>query len=139
MITERKTIVAFHIGRGGRYYNAGHRTFLGEKKIGDFIYDLFLNEDEDDENYEQFYDSSGNYVGLTKSEVELGIGNINIDNAYDTTYTRYIEDCSDEEIEIICRNDDYKSIEIVEYLKYVTNYRFDKFGCIVEEENVDID
>jgi hypothetical protein len=27
--TENKTVVHFHIGRGGRYNNAGHRTFEG--------------------------------------------------------------------------------------------------------------
>ena len=44
-----KTIVAFHTGRGGRYYNAGHTTFIGEKKISDFTDDLFLR-------YENEYD-----------------------------------------------------------------------------------
>lgn len=37
------TIVAFHTGRGGRFYNPGHTTFIGEKKISDFTGDLFLN------------------------------------------------------------------------------------------------
>ena len=46
------TIVAFHTGRGGRYYNAGHVTFLGEKKISDFTYDLFVRFENELDIYE---------------------------------------------------------------------------------------
>lgn len=38
-----ETIVSFHTGRGGRFYNSGHTTFIGEKKISDFTEDLFLH------------------------------------------------------------------------------------------------
>jgi|SRR3972149_1890938 len=38
---NNKTIVAFHIGRGGRFNNQGHLSYIGEKKIGDFTNDLF--------------------------------------------------------------------------------------------------
>lgn len=37
MKTENKTIVYFHIGRGGRYYNAGYKSFCGEKKIEEIL------------------------------------------------------------------------------------------------------
>lgn len=37
-----KTIVAFHTGRGGRFFNSGHVTFIGDKPISDFTEDLFL-------------------------------------------------------------------------------------------------
>ena len=30
---QNQTIVAFHVGRGGRYWNPGHVSFIGEKKI----------------------------------------------------------------------------------------------------------
>lgn len=36
------TIVAFHTGRGGRYNNAGHVSFIGERKINEFVGDLFV-------------------------------------------------------------------------------------------------
>lgn len=36
-------IVAFHIGRGGRFNNQGFLRFLGEKKIGEFTDHLFDN------------------------------------------------------------------------------------------------
>lgn len=37
------TIVAFHIGRGGRFNNPGHLSFCGENKIGHYINGLFLS------------------------------------------------------------------------------------------------
>ncbi len=50
------TIVAFHTGRGGRFYNAGHVTFLGEKKISDFTYDLFVRFENESEILEKIGD-----------------------------------------------------------------------------------
>lgn len=41
--SANKTIVAFHTGRGGRFYNAGHVTFIGSKNINEFTSDLFSN------------------------------------------------------------------------------------------------
>lgn len=44
METIKKTLMAFHTGRGGRFNNAGHTTFIGEgKSINEFTSDLFLN------------------------------------------------------------------------------------------------
>jgi hypothetical protein len=40
MENQSKIIVAFHIGRGGRFHNAGHKTYLGEKEICEFLDDL---------------------------------------------------------------------------------------------------
>lgn len=84
------TIVKFHIGRGGRYYNPGHLTFVGCEGIneGQAFDELFLSEDET-----QYLDSQGEEVGLTVEEAETGIGKINQDNEYDTTATMYITDC----------------------------------------------
>ena|ERR1700693_5138319 len=123
-------IVSFHIGRGGRFNNPGHLSFLGENKISAFTDDLFLayeNEknfkdrfgfdstgDKDqrcildlianrdfDELQEKFgitqemlgnaiFFHNGNPVGLTEDDAEKGIGRINIDNYYDTTYSIYL-------------------------------------------------
>ena len=42
--TENKgKIVAFHTGRGGRYFNAGHVSYVGQKDINEFTNDLFTN------------------------------------------------------------------------------------------------
>lgn len=153
-----KIIVAFHIGRGGRFNNQGFKTFIGEKKIGDFTDNLFLefqnqnnfknrfgydktygseqkcivdlitdkNFDELEEKFgiseldlghEIYIDSNGNSVGLYQYDVESGIGCIDIDGAYNTTYTCLIEDCDEEEIRKINESSNYKSIELITYLE----------------------
>lgn len=155
-----KTIVAFHIGRGGEFYNQGHRTFLGEKEIGEFTDDLFLNfenqhsiyrkiqsrylpnlsslydaaiENIDDDKsiaararIEKFlgvkfgelvyFDEGGNPVDLTAEEEATGLGRIDCDGEYDTTYTKYLEDCTDEELRLIVENRHvYVSDQVEEY------------------------
>lgn len=46
---QNQTIVAFHVGRGGRSWNPGHVSFIGEKKISEFTGNLFLSEEEEEE------------------------------------------------------------------------------------------
>lgn len=138
--TSTEIIVAFHIGRGGRFYNAGHKSFIGTKKISEFTNDLYITyantfdiyqKIAGRENLEELYytatedsaegeaarekfaslgmdigeeiytSSGGNEVGLTVAQAETGIGSINIDHEYDTTYTKYIEDCDEQELKLI--------------------------------------
>jgi hypothetical protein len=103
-----KIIVAFHVGRGGRFYNPGNLTFIGEQKISHFTSDLFLNEDET-----EYVDGAGNYVGLTVEEEKTGIGRINIDNEYDTTYTRSLFDCSFKEIMAIKESKEWNAEDLI--------------------------
>ena len=150
-------IVAFHIGRGGRFHNPGHKSFIGEKSIGEFTEDLFTRfehqdkfcnrlgwdesfngvkcildclTDEDFETLETYYGisqddlgeleyycgASGASVGLTESDVDSGIGIINIDHGYNTTYTKYLTDCDEDELEIIREFTGWKSYELDDYV-----------------------
>jgi hypothetical protein len=104
-----ETIVAFHIGRGGRFYNGGHLTFLGEGKISDYTEDCWppvkidensdsdLPEPIDDNSPEaEWTDCNGNSVGLTNAEYQSGIGRIDIDGEYNTTYTMRLGDIEED-------------------------------------------
>lgn len=93
-----KVIVKFHVGRGGRHFNAGYLTFVGFERIdeGSAFDKLFLSEDET-----HYLDASGNEVGLTVAEAETGIGTINQDNDYDTTFAVYLEDCDSRQLAAI--------------------------------------
>ena len=66
---------------------------------------------------QRYFDGGGNAVGLTKAEEETGVGCINIDNGFDTTYTCYLEDCNEEEINCLLMSNDYKSSRLEEALK----------------------
>lgn len=136
---NKDVIVAFHIGRGGRFNNQGHLSVIGEMEIGDFTNDLYpeyenlidlingniiykKNESEirdlvTDGNFEDldkffsikkeqlgdlsYNDEAGNPTGLTQDEVDSGIGRIDIDGYYDTTYTTKIGDLTEMELEAI--------------------------------------
>jgi len=90
---NKRRIVAFHIGRGGRFYNSGFKTFLGENEISDYTTDLFFNEET-----KQYLNGNGEEVGLSEQDVASGVGVINIDNEYDTTYTVKIKDLDEAEL-----------------------------------------
>lgn len=152
------TIVAFHVGRGGHYWNAGHKSFIGQEKIGKFTSDLFIrhenlldfkkrygfdqtfNSDQKcisdlatEENYDEleelfgitaemlgeiyYYDGSGSNVGLSEEDVDKGVGCIDIDGQYDTTYTCYLSDCNEEELRLIADYNGYVNSNIVDYAK----------------------
>lgn len=153
--TIEKTIVAFHTGRGGRFYNAGHVSFIGERKIDEFVNDLFVrfeNEleifeaidnrpnllekyyecsDKEDFSFfeklgfkigEKIYtDGNGTPVGLTFAEAETGVGVINIDNEYDTTACMFLEDCSEDQLQLIVDSENQAGYfcdeAVIEYAK----------------------
>ena len=55
-----ETIVAFHIGRGGRFHNSGHVSFIGFKTINEFTSDLFVSY----ENYTELSEELKKYPNL---------------------------------------------------------------------------
>ena len=150
-IDIEKTIVAFHVGRGGRFYNPRHLTYLDDKPISAYTDGLFIDYenlkevmdrlkdhpnllakleqciDKGDVSFfgklgldlgeEVYIDECGNPVELTVKEAETGIGCINIDNEYNTTYTCYLEDCSEYELEAILRSDRFVPDGVLEYAK----------------------
>jgi len=118
---ENQIIVAFHIGRGGRFYNAGHKTFLGELNFRDLQKlnaDNIFYRDRDERGRFikiKIYDGAGNFV--SDDDPKGLIGRLDFDGDFDTDYCKYIEDCTDEELQIIAKSIDFKSFELKEYLK----------------------
>lgn len=49
VIEESEVIVAFHIGRGGEFNNGGFKSFIGERNISEFTYDLFLSHENEND------------------------------------------------------------------------------------------
>ena len=59
-------------------------------------------------------DEMGNIVSDDDINGEVGV--LNFDNNYDTTYCKYYEDCTIEEMEVIKKSDMYKTAELEAYL-----------------------
>ena len=80
MTTQNNTIVYFHIGRGGRFHNAGRKTFCGEKTIQEVL---------------QIADSSGQWSFRAKenqTDIYNELKSRNLDNLI-----ALFEKCRDEE------------------------------------------
>ena len=99
--------VRFHIGRGGQFHNAGHKTYVGT--VND-LYDCFgdsfiISEDENGkilpDSEWKLVDSGGNVVLSGRDEIESETGIIYWDGKYDTDIVRYLEDCDDDEYQLI--------------------------------------
>jgi hypothetical protein len=82
--------LTFHIGRGGRFHNQGHLTCLGQVGPERFMEKLF-------ERGGTFFDEVGHDTGCTLEDIESGLWRIDIDGAYNTTYTQDITNLSDKE------------------------------------------
>ncbi len=108
MTNTNRTIAMFHVGRGGRFGNAGHLTFVGFKPIDEayVVERLFINESEFDEDGNTIevgvFECSGKLVMSIENWHEAcrtGIGRIDIDGDYESTYTEYVDSLSEREME----------------------------------------
>lgn len=101
---ERKEqiVVAFQIGTLSKYAHKkkGTLTYLGEFNFRDILYlrynDIFIK---DVNGKKVITDENGNIVSDDDPNGDVGV--LDFDGDYDTTYCKYLEDCSDIEIEII--------------------------------------
>ena len=111
----QETIIKFKISRGGRFNNAGYLTFSDTSRIneGYTFDDLFLNEETG-----EYLNDSGNEVGLTQEEAETGIGRIDQDGEYDTTYTLLLSEINSKELSAIKEANEEDLINaLVEYFE----------------------
>ena len=109
-----RIVVAFHTGRRGK-------TFLGEKDFQELINDrldsLFLHDRDSKGRFcKPFYaDASGN-VMVEPGEMNSEVGIIDWDGLYDTDVACYLDECDDDELRLIARDDVFASPEVLEYV-----------------------
>ena len=99
--------VRFHIGRGGQFNNAGHKTYVGTvNDLSDCFGDsIVFSEDENgnplpDSDW-KLVDGGGNVILSGRDEIESDTGILDWDGEYDTDIVRYLEDCDDDEYQLI--------------------------------------
>ena len=111
---SNRIVVAFHIGRRGK-------TFLGEKDfqelIGDRLDSLFLHDRDSNGRFcKPFYtDASGNTM-VEPDEMKSEVGIIDWDGQFDTDVACYLDECDDDELRIIARDDAWVSPEAFDYI-----------------------
>ena len=103
----KDTLLHFHVGRGGRFFNPRQITFEGIVSGIDSIssfYDLFGQTDEEGNELPgewEYKDECCNGVGLTNAEAKSGVGHIVFDPGYNEDYVIRLEDCREEEMDAI--------------------------------------
>ncbi len=100
--------VCFHIGRGGQFHNAGHKTYVGTVNgLSDCFGEstIIINEDEngkplpDSEWY--LVDGGGNVILSGRDKIESDTGVLDWDGEYDTDIVRHLSECDDDEYQLI--------------------------------------
>ena len=99
--------VRFHIGRGGRFNNAGHKTYVGTvNELSDCFGDsIVISEDENGKTLPdsewQLVDSGSNVILSGRDEIESETGILDWDGEYDTDIVRKLSECDDDEYQLI--------------------------------------
>ena len=114
MKTASEYIVAFHIGRGGRFHNPGHKTFNPHiQKLSDCFSEscIVLSEDEDgnalSDDQWQLIDGGSNVILEGRANIESTTGVLDWDGQYDTDIVQYLSDCDESELQILLKEYDY--------------------------------
>ena len=111
--------VRFHIGRGGRFHNAGHKTYVGTvNDLSDCFGDSFLiSEDENGKTLPdsewRLMDGGGNVILSGRDEIESETSILDWDGEYDTDIVCYLTDCDERECQLI-----FDAAEKGEYIEY---------------------
>lgn len=116
----------FKIGRGGRFYNAGHKKLIGyNESLQDYFQDVFLIDGADDDEDEKLpeeewllLDANGNTL-LKGYEIMSRTGTLDFDGDYDTIIVRSIEELREDEKSIVL--DSYETFD-KDYQKAILNH-----------------
>lgn len=103
-------------------------TVDGRKDMDCYFNDLITDEKfeelekifgvtKDDLGEFRYLDCNGTPVGLTYEEEQIGVGCINLDHEYDTTYTCYLSNCNESELNAILKASGYINQDILDYAK----------------------
>ena len=117
--------VRFHIGRGGRFNNAGHKTYIcSVNGLSDcFGESIVISEDENGhplpDSEWQLVDGGGNVILTGRDEIESETGIIDWDGEYDTDIVRKLSECDDDEYQMILDTEERGAYVEKDVLAYV--------------------
>lgn len=101
-MTIIRTIVCFHITRGGRFFNGGHLEYRAYVSPSDVLKynDTNLFDGENDEGELCYFDSSGHEL-CPFDDVASGEFRMEFDGHYNTWYCTDLEKCDESELKAI--------------------------------------
>lgn len=116
--------VRFHVGRGGHFHNAGHKTYVGTvDSLADCFGDAFIISEDDNgkvlpDSEWQLVDDGGNVILLGREQIESSTGVLDWDGQYDTDVVMSLSERSDDEYQIIIdafNDGEYVEEEVIDY------------------------
>ena len=117
--------VRFHIGRGGQFNNAGHKTYVGTvNDLSDCFGDsIVFSEDENGkplpDSEWRLVDGGGNVILTGRDEIESETGILDWDGEYDTDIVRNLSECDDDEYKMILDTEERGAYVEKDVLAYV--------------------
>lgn len=122
MENANEIYVAFHIGRGGRFHNAGHVSYMGEydfQKLISLNYDNLYehNRDEKGRFCKPFMDDASGKLIVEQGHIHDMTGRLDFDGTYDTDYCCLVEECNQDELQIIANSGKWLSHPLRDYLE----------------------
>lgn len=133
-------IVAFHIGRGGRFHNSGYKSVMPHiKKLNDCFSEnsIVISEDEDgkalpDEEWE-LIDGGSNVILKGRDKIENETGILDWDGEYDTDIVKYISECDENELRLLIQT--YEKDGLDEDIITAVMYHWNNMLSVVDEED----
>lgn len=133
-------IVAFHIGRGGRFHNSGHKSVMPNiKKLNDCFSEnsIVISEDEDgkalsDEEW-KLIDGGSNVILKGRDKIENETGILDWDGEYDTDIVKYISECDENELRLLIQT--YEKDGLDEDIITAVMYHWSNMLSVVDEED----
>ena len=133
-------IVAFHVGRGGRFHNQGHKSFMPHvNRLSDcFTNDSFImekNSEGDTLPDEEWLlcDNGGNVILKGRDNIESETGILDWDGEYDTDIIKYVSECDENELRLLLQA--YEKQELDEDILVAVMYHWPNMVRVVDEEN----
>ena len=117
--------VRFHIGRGGHFNNAGHKTYVvSVNGLSDcFGESIVISEDENGhplpDSEWQLVDGGGNVILTGRDEIESETGILDWDGEYDTDIVQKLSECDDDEYQLILDTEERGAYVEKDVLAYV--------------------
>lgn len=105
----KKKVAHFHVGRGGKFHNPGHKTFVDIEPMHFREYDNIIEQDEDGNPLpdDEWYANDGSEILLTgKTAIIAETGILDYDGEYDTEIFKYLDDCDEDELWLIAEKID---------------------------------
>ena len=124
MSNSNEVLVTIKVGRGGRFYNGGHRSIIDSgKSITDYLDDLYF-----DEKKNILHDGPGNKLDFEFNS--NGTGYIDIDGEYNKVIVCLLSEIKPEKYYLLAESQEWNRVELLELLGVKNAHILEEFNLL---------